>query len=154
VRNMTADFYSIVYLVLDAVILIWIARMILNTRTIVLKTKTGFRWLVPLLFFVVAVITYIRNLPGMFHTVQPVLLIIMGCMYWFVGSGLSEEGIVVMGQLTRYDHAENLAYDDDNGILSFRSGKKSHALFFAVGQDDDVLQFLRKRKLITAKKKK
>ena len=59
---MTADFYSIVYLVLDAVILIWIARMILNTRTIVLKTKTGFRWLVPLLFFVVAVITYIRNL--------------------------------------------------------------------------------------------
>ena len=151
---MNADFYSLIYLVLDAVILVWIGRMILNTRTIVLKTKTGFRWLVPLLFFTVAVISYLRNLPGIFRVIQPVLLMIMGCMYWFVGSGLSEEGVVVMGQLTRYDHAEDLAYDDENGILTFKSGRKSHALFFAVGQDDDVLQFFRKRKLIRPKKKK
>ncbi len=151
---MNADFYSLIYLVLDAVILVWIGRMILNTRTIVLKTKTGFRWLVPLLFFTVAVISYLRNLPGIFRVIQPVLLMIMGCMYWFVGSGLSEDGIVVMGQLTRYDHAENLAYDDEDGILTFSTGRKSHALFFAVGQDDDVLKFLRERKLIRTKKKK
>ncbi|MBR2830471.1 MAG: hypothetical protein IKE68_07990 [Solobacterium sp.] len=153
-KNMNADFYSLIYLVLDAVILVWIGRMILNTRTIVLKTKTGFRWLVPLLFFTVAVISYLRNLPGIFRVIQPVLLMIMGCMYWFVGSGLSEDGIVVMGQLTRYDHAENLAYDDEDGILTFSTGRKSHALFFAVGQDDDVLKFLRERKLIRTKKKK
>ena len=151
---MNADFYSLIYLVLDAVILVWIGRMILNTRTIVLKTKTGFRWLGPLLFFTVAVISYLRNLPGIFRVIQPVLLMIMGCMYWFVGSGLSEDGIVVMGQLTRYDHAENLAYDDEDGILTFSTGRKSHALFFAVGQDDDVLKFLRERKLIRTKKKK
>lgn len=151
---MNADFYSLIYLVLDAVILVWIGRMILNTRTIVLKTKTGFRWLVPLLFFTVAVISYLRNLPGIFRVIQPVLLMIMGCMYWFVGSGLSEDGIVVMGQLTRYDHAENLAYDDEDGILTFSTGRKSHALFFAIGQDDDVLKFLRERKLIRTKKKK
>ena len=151
---MNADFYSLIYLVLDAVILVWIGRMILNTRTIVLKTKTGFRWLVPLLFFTVAVISYLRNLPGIFRVIQPVLLMIMGCMYWFVGSGLSEDGIVVMGQLTRYEHAENLAYDDEDGILTFSTGRKSHALFFAVGQDDDVLKFLRERKLIRTKKKK
>ncbi|MBR2595746.1 MAG: hypothetical protein IKE06_05430 [Solobacterium sp.] len=153
-KNMNADFYSLIYLVLDAVILVWIGRMILNTRTIVLKTKTGFRWLVPLLFFTVAVISYLRNLPGIFRVIQPVLLMIMGCMYWFVGSGLSEDGIVVMGQLTRYDHAENLAYDDEDGILTFSTGRKSHALFFAIGQDDDVLKFLRERKLIRTKKKK
>ena len=151
---MNADFYSLIYLVLDAVILVWIGRMILNTRTIVLKTKTGFRWLVPLLFFTIAVISYLRNLPGIFRVIQPVLLMIMGCMYWFVGSGLSEDGIVVMGQLTRYDHAENLAYDDEDGILTFSTGRKSHALFFAIGQDDDVLKFLRERKLIRTKKKK
>ena len=49
--------------------------------------------------------------------------------------------------------SSDLSYDE-NGILTFKSGRKSHALFFAVGQDDDVLQFFRKRKLIRPKKKK
>ena len=89
-----------VFYVLDGIIFVMLIIWTNNSRKVKVATKVGARWLVPLLFAAVAVYGFFRY-TGVFRWSQTIALLVFAVMYYFLKSGLCEEGIVMNGALTK-----------------------------------------------------
>lgn len=137
-----------IYYGLDVLILVNILLVVRTSKTIELVANMGFRWLVPGLFWGVAIIGLFRY-EGTFRIVQTIVLIVMGILYYFVRSGLNQDGIIAMGRLTRYEDAGNYVFDENLNTLRFYTNKKQASVMFSPEQSNDVQNYLAK---VTKKK--
>ena len=136
--------YDIILYILDVVIFIMLARMVMNSRKIVIETKVGQRWIVPLLFVVVAVIG-INRYSGVFRIVQTIFLLLFAALYYNIRSGFADEGIVSMGTLIPYDKAGTVTLNKKNSCILYRYRGIDAAMFVDPDQIPEIREFLQKK---------
>lgn len=136
--------YDIILYILDVVIFIMLARMVMNSRKIVIETKVGQRWIVPLLFVVVAVIG-INRYSGVFRIVQTIFLLLFAALYYNIRSGFADEGIVSMGTLIPYDKAGTVTLNKKNSCILYRCRGRDAAMFVDPDQIPEIREFLQKK---------
>ena len=139
------DIQTLILYVFDIVMLVAFARMLVISNTVKIETKVGnkMKWMIPVLFLAIAVIGFVRY-EGIFRIVQFVVPIILGIMYYFMKSGLSDEGIVMMGSLIKFHKAGQVTLSRSDNSIYFVKNKITTALFFEEEQFDEVRDFLKK----------
>lgn len=143
---------DILFYVLDVVIFVMLIQWTVNSRKVKVATKVGARWLVPVLFAVVAVIGFIRY-NGLFQYVQTAALGIFAAMYFFLKSGLCDEGIVMNGALTTWENAGTVTLSHKDSCIQFHLKRRDAALYFAPEQMDEVREFLASRSVKAAQER-
>jgi len=134
------------FYVMDLIIFIMFVRMLKNSMEVKLEVKTGMKWLVPLVFGGCAAVGWFR-FEGTFRIIQTVILIVFGVMYYFMKSGLSEKGIVMMGSLTTYEKAGTLTLSAKNSCIYYKLKGRDGAMFFDPDQMEEIRKFLKERAL-------
>ena len=139
------DIQTLILYVFDIVMLVVFARMLVISNTVKIETKVGnkMKWMIPVLFIAIAVIGFVRY-EGIFRIVQFIVPIILGIMYYFMKSGLSDEGIVMMGSLIKFHKAGQVTLSRSDNSIYFVKNKITTALFFEENQFDEVRDFLKK----------
>ena len=139
------DIQTLILYVFDIVMLVAFARMLVISNTVKIETKVGnkMKWMIPVLFIAIAVIGCVRY-QGIFRIVQFIVPIILGIMYYFMKSGLSDEGIVMMGSLIKFHKAGQVTLSRSDNSIYFVKNKITTALFFEEDQFDEVRDFLKK----------
>ena len=139
------DIQTLILYIFDVVMLVAFARMLMVSNTVKIETKVGnkMKWMIPVLFLVIAVIGFVRY-EGIFRIVQFIVPIILGIMYYFMKSGLSDEGIVMMGSLIKFHKAGQVKLSRSDNSIYFMKNKITTALFFEEDQFDEVRDFLKK----------
>ena len=139
------DIQTLILYVFDIVMLVAFARMLVVSNTVKIETKVGnkMKWMIPVLFIAIAVIGFVRY-EGIFRIVQFVVPIILGIMYYFMKSGLSDEGIVMMGSLIKFHKTGQVTLSRSDNSIYFVKNKITTALFFEEDQFDEVRDFLKK----------
>ena len=137
------DIQNLILYVFDVVMLVAFARMLLVSNTVKIETKVGnkMKWMIPVLFLAIAVIGFVRY-EGVFRIVQFIVPIILGVMYYFMKSGLSDEGIVMMGSLIKFHKAGQVMLSRSDNSIYFARNKIQTALFFEEDQVDEVRNFV------------
>ncbi len=138
-----------VFYVLDGIIFVMLIIWTNNSRKVKVATKVGARWLVPLLFAAVAVYGFFRY-TGVFRWSQTIALLVFAVMYYFLKSGLCEEGIVMNGALTKWEDAGTVTLSKNDSCIFFRLKKRNAALYFDADQLDQVRKFLGDRAVKTS----
>ena len=138
------DIQNLILYVFDVVMLVAFARMLMISNTVKIETKVGnkMKWMIPVLFLAIAMIGFIRY-EGIFRIVQFIVPIILGVMYYFMKSGLSDEGIVMMGSLIKFHKAGQVMLSRSDNSIYFVRNKIQTALFFEEDQFDEVRKFLK-----------
>ena len=138
------DIQNLILYVFDVVMLVAFARMLLVSSTVKIETKVGnkMKWMIPVLFLAIAVIGFVRY-EGVFRIVQFIVPIILGVMYYFMKSGLSDEGIVMMGSLIKFHKAGQVMLSRSDNSIYFVRNRIQTALFFEEDQFDEVRNFLK-----------
>ena len=138
------DIQNLILYVFDVVMLVAFARMLMVSNTVKIETKVGnkMKWMIPVLFLAIAMIGFVRY-EGVFRIVQFIVPIILGVMYYFMKSGLSDEGIVMMGSLIKFHKAGQVMLSRSDNSIYFVRNKIQTALFFEEDQFDEVRKFLK-----------
>ena len=138
------DIQNLILYVFDVVMLVAFARMLMVSNTVKIETKVGnkMKWMIPVLFLAIAIIGFVRY-EGVFRIVQFIVPIILGVMYYFMKSGLSDEGIVMMGSLIKFHKAGQVMLSRSDNSIYFVRNKIQTALFFEEDQFDEVRKFLK-----------
>ena len=138
------DIQNLILYVFDVVMLVAFARMLMVSNTVKIETMVGnkMKWMIPVLFLAIAMFGFIRY-EGVFRIVQFIVPIILGVMYYFMKSGLSDEGIVMMGSLIKFHKAGQVMLSRSDHSIYFVRNKIQTALFFEEDQFDEVRNFLK-----------
>ncbi len=132
---------DLIFYVLDAVILYMLYRMYQASKTIEIKTSVGPRWVIPAMFWVIALLG-VFNYRGAFRVIQTIALAAMGAIYWTFDSGLSKKGVVMIGRLYPYEKTKPITVDEANHCVNFTIRRVPTAIFFLPEQMKDVHNYL------------
>ncbi len=142
------SFDDILFYVLDAVIFVMLLQWMRNGKKVKILIRPGMQWLIPAIFVAVAVFGWFRY-DGLFKYIQTAALLVFAVMYYFMKSGLSDEGIVLNGALTPWDAAGKVTLSKKDHSITYRSKRRDIALYFAPEQMEEVRKFLANRALNT-----
>ena len=134
---------DIIFYVLDAVIMYMLIRMYRVSKTIEIKTSLGPRWVIPAVFWSIALLG-LFNYRGVFRVIQTIMLVLMGAIYWTFDSGLCPQGVVMIGRLYPYEKAKPITVDDESHCVNFTIRKAPTPVFFPPEQMKDVHNYLAK----------
>ncbi len=138
---MDMTFMDLSFYILDTIIFFMLLSMLRNSGKIEVKTKAGSRWVIPCVFWGIAVLGMF-NYKGVFLYIQTGCLIVFGIMYLFMESGLSQDGIVVIGKLYRYEKLKRIQVDDNDHCVNFARHGAMAPLIFQPEQMKEVRNYL------------
>ena len=141
--------YDYFYYFMDAVILGMLLNWLRNSLRVKIETKVSMKWVVSLIFVIIAFISAFCY-TGLFRILQTAASLAAAVLYYMQKSGLSDQGIVNMGSLTKYEKAGKVAVNKADHSIHFKYGKRTAVLYFAEEQMPEVRAFLNeKRKSIS-----
>ena len=138
------DIQNLILYVFDVVMLVAFARMLMVSNTVKIETKVGnkMKWMIPVLFLAIAIIGFVRY-EGVVLIVHFFVPIVVGVMYYFMKSGLSDVGFLMMGSLIKFHKAGQVMLSRSDNSIYFVRNKIQTALFFEEDQFDEVRNFLK-----------
>lgn len=135
------DMMDLSFYILDAVILVMLIRMKKASDAIEIRTDVGARWVIPAMFWGIALIGVFRY-TGIFRAVQTAVLVGFGGLYWTFNSGLSKDGIVMIGRLYPYTKLKKIQVDDADHCVNFSKNGAMAPIPFKEEQMRDVRNYL------------
>ena len=140
------DFNDLIFYILDLIIIVMLMRWHGNCRKIRIETKIGAKWIIPAIFIVVAVIGFFKYQDDpYFRYIQTGALLLCAGLYYTMRSGLSDDGVVMMGALTKWEKAGSITLNKKESCIIFKLRGKTAALYFDPDQLNDVRNFLAQR---------
>ena len=140
------DFNDLIFYILDLIIIVMLLRWHGNCRKIRIETKIGAKWIIPAIFIVVAVIGFFKYQDDpYFRYIQTGALLLCAVLYYTMRSGLSDDGVVMMGALTKWEKAGSITLNKKESCIIFKLRGKTAALSFDPDQLNDVRNFLAQR---------
>ena len=140
------DFNDLIFYILDIVIIVMLMRWHGNCLKIRIETKIGAKWIIPAIFIVVAVIGFFKYQDDpYFRYIQTGALLLCAGLYYTMRSGLSDDGVVMMGALTKWEKAGSITLNKKESCIIFKLRGKTAALYFDPDQLNDVRNFLAQR---------
>ncbi|MCH4207975.1 MAG: hypothetical protein LKF79_06430 [Solobacterium sp.] len=143
---------DLLFYVMDAVIIGMLVKMLMTCSKVEVEIKQGLRWLIPVLFMAIAVFSFIK-FEGIFRYIQAALLTVMAVMYWFMKTGLTPDGIVMIGRFVPYKKAGSLFMDENDHTLHFQF-KGSTEIYYNAAEEQAIREYLEAHHIKLAKKKK
>lgn len=136
------DVNDLIFYILDLAIFLMLLQWQRNTKSIRIKAPDSrSRWIIPIIFIIVAVFGWFRY-TGTFRWVETILLLLFALMYWNIGSGLSEDGIVNMGALIKWEDAGKVTLNRKDSSISYDYRKSRANMYFGFDQVEEVRKFL------------
>ena len=132
---------ELVWLFIDLVVMIMFLFMLKNSLRVKVVSKVGHKSFIFTFFILLAIVGFWRN-TGFFRYVQSIIVIILGIMYLQMKSGLSADGVVLMGSLTPYKKIKSLVLSANDASIFFTYNKKTKALFFKEEQYNEFRNYL------------
>ena len=140
------DFNDLIFYILDIVIIVMLMRWHGNCRKIRIETKISAKWIIPAIFIAVAVIGFFKYQDDpYFRYIQTGALLLCAGLYYTMRSGLSDDGVVMMGALTKWEKAGSITLNKKESCIIFKLRGKTAALYFDPDQLNDVRNFLAQR---------
>ena len=140
------DFNDLIFYILDLIIIVMLLRWHGNCRKIRIETKIGAKWIIPAIFIVVAVVGFFKYQDDpYFRYIQTGALLLCAGLYYTMRSGLSDDGVVMMGALTKWEKAGSITLNKKESCIIFKLRGKTAALYFDPDQLNDVRNFLAQR---------
>ena len=134
---------DLIFYILDAVVLVLLAKMLRDSRKVEIPTRLGPRWVIPAVFWGIALVSNF-NYTGSFRVIQTIILIVMGIMYWFMKSGLCPEGVVMIGRLYKYEKCKPMEIDDEFNALKLTIRRAPTEIRFPDQDMNDIREYLSK----------
>jgi len=134
---------DIIFYVLDIAILYMLWTMRQNSARVIVGTQIGPRWILPAVFWAIALAGFF-NYTGVFRFIQSAALIAMGVIYWKMESGLSKDGVVMIGRLYRYEKIQPITVDEKNHCINCMMRGAKTPVFFPQEKMKDVKRCLAK----------
>lgn len=141
-----SDFSDILFVIMDVMIMVMLFMWIKTSRKVIIEAKAGSKIIISVMFFAVAVLTFIRY-SGWIRYVQTVTLIVIGVLFYLVKSGISEDGIVMTGIFTSWSKAGKVSLNRTDCSISFEVNHKPGRLYFKAEQMDEIRKVLTKKKV-------
>lgn len=138
------DYSDIIFVIMDVMIMILILGWIKTSRKVEIEAKPGSKIIISIMFFAVAVLTFVRY-EGWIRYVQTITLILIGVLFYFVKSGICDDGIVVTGVFTPWSKAGKISFNRADSSISFEVNHKPSRLYFKAEQMDQIRMFLSTR---------
>lgn len=134
-----------IFCVVDVVVIFLLIFWAKNSRKVIVEAKTGSKLLFSVMFYFVAIMSFMQY-SGIIKWFQTIALIIIGTLFYFVKSGVSEEGIIMTGVLTTWDDAKKVTVNYLDGCLSFDGRHRPVKLYFDKKQLNEVRDILNKNR--------
>jgi len=135
---------NLLFYIVDVVLVILLVNGYINSKKVVLETRVGAKWLIPSIVLIFGFIGWFKY-DGWFRIIQSVMFVFVAVMYYLLKSGLSEDGIVMMGKLIKYHDAKPISVNKNESCIIFKMKKRNAALYFDYDQLNDVQRFLKKK---------
>lgn len=136
------DIYDVIFCVLDILVAGCILYWIKRSKSIEVEAKSNNKVLCGL-FFAVAVMSFI-NEDGWLRWFQTIALSLIGILYYFVRSGVSEEGIVTSGILTPWLKVKKVTLNHTDNSISYEYKNKPYRLTFDKEKMNSVREILQR----------
>ena len=135
---------EVVLYAMDIGVLALISYLFWRSRTVVIESKTGNKWIIALLLFSLGVAGFF-NYRGAFTWIQLAFTSVSAGMYLMLKSGLAEKGIVMVGSFITYEKAGMVTIHKKEHYITFYSRGNRVALEFDESQMNDVTAWLKER---------
>ncbi|MBE6127977.1 MAG: hypothetical protein E7185_01740 [Erysipelotrichaceae bacterium] len=134
---------DIVFYIMDAGVLCLFIYMLWRSRSVVIESKVGNKWIVAGLFFLLGLVGFMNYRP-FFTWFQMIFMAVIAVMYMLLKSGLTETGIVMVGSFISFEKAGRITLYKKDRCISFDSRGRKVDLFFDEGQMEEVRSWLKK----------
>lgn len=134
---------DLLFYIMDAGVFVMFAYMMWRSRQVVIESRIGNKWIVAGLFLLLGAVGFINYRP-LFTWIQMIFMTVVAGMYMLLKSGLSEEGIIMVGSFISFAKAGKITLYRKDHCISFDSRGRRVDLFFAPEQMDEVREFLKK----------
>ena len=134
---------DIVFYIMDAGVLCLFIYMLWRSRSVVVESKVGNKWIVAGLFFLLGLVGFMNYRP-FFTWFQMIFMAVIAVMYMLLKSGLTETGIVMVGSFISFEKAGRITLYKKDHCISFDSRGRKVDLFFDESQMEEVRSWLKK----------
>lgn len=131
------DIGNIIFSVIDVVIVILLVFWVKTSRKVIVEAKSGSKLIFSMMFYFVAIMSYFQY-SGITKWIQTIALLVIGTLFYFVKSGVSEEGVIITGVLTTWNEAKEVTLNYADGCLSLQGRHRPVKLFFDKKQMNEV----------------
>ncbi len=134
-----------IFCAVDLVIIVLLIFWVNTSRKVIVEAKAGSKLVFSAMFYVVAVMSFFQY-SGFLKYFQTISLIVIGTLFYFVKSGVSEEGIIMTGVLTTWNDAQKITVNYADGCMSFEGKHRPVKLYFDKKQLNEVRDILNKNR--------
>ena len=120
---------EISFIVLDVVFIALLGVWVKVSQQVKIENDSKNKWLFSAMFFVVAVLSFFQY-DGLMRYTQSVALCIVAVLYYFVKSGIAEDGIIMSGMLKKWDEIGKVTMNHTDNSISFQWKNRTIKLFF------------------------
>lgn len=138
--------------VLDAALAVMLVRLVINSRKVELETGINMKWVMPVLFLIVAVISFIHY-EGMLRAVQTVFLILAAIACFTLKTGLAKEGVVSFGSMLKYNNIRRISLSKRDSCLWIETKFRRTSVSFKPEQMHQVRAYLKDKVKLTGSEK-
>ena len=136
--------YDLFIFLLDIIICVLVIHLVIQSRKVIIDAQVGGKFFIPLLFIGLGLIGFL-NYTFPFTIIQAVAMIAAGIGYYFVRSGLAENGLILSGSLLPYEKAGKITLKKQENALYFKQRGRVSLLRFDEDKIDEVRDFLKSR---------
>lgn len=130
---------DLLFCCMDVVMILLLASWVKTSKKVIIEARANSKIIFTLLFCAVGVMSFFQY-EGWIRYVQTISLMTIGILFYFVKSGVSEEGMIVTGILSTWNAIGKININQNDGCISFKAKKRNIHLFF----DKKDLQDIRK----------
>lgn len=132
---------DIIFICFDVAFIALVLVFVKTSQKVKIENDSKNALLFTVMFLVVGVMSYFQY-EGILKYVQPIALCLGGILYYFVKSGIAEEGIVMSGMLKTWSEIGKVTMNLADNSISFQWKKRTIKLFFKKEQMKLVREML------------
>ena len=134
--------------VLDAALIIMLGVLAYNSQKVELETGINMKWAMPVMFLLVAALSFWRY-EGTMKWVQTVFLILAAGLCYTLKTGLAKEGVVSFGSMLRYEKMRRISLSKRDSCLWIETKYRKASVSFKPEQMPQVRAYLKDKVKLT-----
>lgn len=137
------NWIDIALCIIDAGVMVMLMRMILNSKSVRIQIPISFNWVMPIAFFAIGLISLL-SFSGVFRYIQAGLMVLFGCVLLNMKTGLSVNGMIVMGDRIPYRDIRNISVKD--GMFTYTCKKGPMEFKIDPAKEQEFHEYLERHK--------
>lgn len=136
---------DILFCLMDAVIIALLIGWVKTSKKVIIEARASSKIIFTVMFCAVGVMSFFQY-EGWIRYVQTCSLMCIGILFYFVKSGVSEEGMVVTGVLSTWSDIGKIDINQKDGCITFKGKHRTIHLFFNTSDLQAIRQIFKKHR--------